>query len=87
TFRGDKRTVEIVGVVADTRYENQRKEIPPLLYTPWQQEGAVIGAMNFTLRTTGEPTALAAEAARLLTRAVPVPCHVGRKSAPATSKM
>src|SRR5215468_8629554 len=60
TFRGDKRTVEIVGVVADTRYETQRKEIPPLLYTPWQQEVAMIGAMNFTLRTTGEPTALAA---------------------------
>jgi predicted permease len=60
TFRGDKRTVEIVGVVADTRYETQRKEIPPLLYTPWQQEVTMIGAMNFTLRTTGEPTALAA---------------------------
>jgi len=60
TFRRDKRTVEIVGVVADTRYENQRKEIPPLLYTPWQQDGAVIGEMNFTLRTAGEPTALAA---------------------------
>jgi predicted permease len=60
TFRGDKRTVEIVGVVADTRYETQRKEIPPLLYTPWQQEVTMIGAMNFNLRTTGEPTALAA---------------------------
>jgi predicted permease len=60
TFRSDKRTVEIVGVVADTRYETQRRDIPPLLYTPWQQESAVIGAMNFTLRTAGEPTALAA---------------------------
>jgi predicted permease len=60
TFRSDKRMVEIVGVVADTRYENQRKAIPPLLYTPWRQEGAVIGEMHFTLRTTGEPTALAA---------------------------
>jgi predicted permease len=62
TFRHDKRTVEIVGVVTDTRYENQRQEIPPLLYTPWQQEGALIGAMYFTLRTAGEPTALAATA-------------------------
>ncbi|MBS1791428.1 MAG: ABC transporter permease [Acidobacteria bacterium] len=59
-FRRDKRTVEIIGVVADTKYQNQRKEIPPLLYTPWRQEGAVIGEMNFTLRTAGEPTALAA---------------------------
>jgi predicted permease len=60
TFRRSKRTVEIVGVVADTKYESQRKNIPPLLYTPWQQEGEVMGAMYFMLRTTGEPTALAA---------------------------
>jgi predicted permease len=55
-----KREVEIVGVVADSKYMSQREEIKPLLYTPWQQEGAVIGQMHFALRTTGEPTALAA---------------------------
>ena len=55
-----KREVEIIGVVADTKYMSQREEIKPLLYTPWQQEGAVIGEMYFALRTTGEPTALAA---------------------------
>ena len=54
-----KREVEIVGVVADTKYESQRKEIKPLLYTPWPQEGDMIGMMHFALRTTGEPTALA----------------------------
>src|SRR6185295_5010913 len=37
----------------------QREEIQPLLYTPWQQEGAVIGEMHFALRTTGEPATLA----------------------------
>jgi len=52
------RAVEIVGVVADTKYNNQRNEIEPLLYTPWQQEGNVIGEMYFTLRTTAEPTTL-----------------------------
>jgi predicted permease len=60
TFAGGKREVEIIGVVADTRYESQRQEIQPLIYTPWRQEGAVIGEMSFTLRTVGEPTALAA---------------------------
>ena len=55
-----KREVEIIGVVADTKYMSQREEIQPLLYTPWQQEGEVIGEMHFGLRTTGEPTALAA---------------------------
>ncbi|MEK6407692.1 MAG: ABC transporter permease [Acidobacteriota bacterium] len=54
-----KREVEIIGVVADTKYRSQREEIKPLLYTPWQQESAEIGEMYFALRTTGEPTALA----------------------------
>lgn len=53
-----KREVEIIGIVADTRYESQRKEIQPLMYTPWQQESEVIGEMYFALRTVGEPTAL-----------------------------
>jgi predicted permease len=52
--------VEIIGVVADTKYMSQREELKPLLYTPWQQESSVIGEMHFALRTTGEPTALAA---------------------------
>src|SRR5437016_1170169 len=55
-----KHEVEIVGVAADAKYESQREEIQPLLYTPWQQEGEVLGGMHFALRTTGEPTALAA---------------------------
>jgi len=60
TFLEKKHDVEIVGVVADTKYENQREETQPLLYTPWQQEGAAIGEMHFVLRTAGEPTTLAA---------------------------
>jgi predicted permease len=54
-----KREVEIVGVVADTKYNSQRDDIEPLIYTPWQQEGTEIGAMYFVVRTAGEPTALA----------------------------
>jgi hypothetical protein len=49
------RQVEIVGVVADTKYESQRDEIKPLLYTPWKQEAADIGDMHFAVRTTGDP--------------------------------
>jgi predicted permease len=52
--------VEIIGVVADAKYMSQREEIQPLIYTPWQQEGEVIGEMHFALRTDSEPTALAA---------------------------
>jgi predicted permease len=59
TFRRSKREVEIIGVVGDTKYMSQREEIKPLLYTPWKQEGEVIGEMYFALRTTTEPAALA----------------------------
>ena len=57
-FTDDKGEVEIVGVVADTKYQKQREDIKPLFYTPWQQEGDTIGTMSFALRTTGEPVAL-----------------------------
>src|SRR5262245_12366672 len=60
TMRRDKRMVEIVGVVADTKYETQREKIQPLLYTSWRQEGGRVGQMFFSLRTTGEPAQLAA---------------------------
>jgi len=51
--------VEIVGVVADTKYMSQREELKPLLYTPWQQEVSDIGEMHFMVRTTIEPATLA----------------------------
>ncbi len=54
-----KREVEIVGVVADAKYDSQRNEIEPLFFTSWRQESAVIGEMHFALRTLGEPAALA----------------------------
>jgi predicted permease len=56
--RESKNEIEIVGVVADTKYNSQRSEIQPLLYTPWQQEGEAIGEMYFALRASGDPTAL-----------------------------
>jgi predicted permease len=54
--------VEIVGVVADTKYNSQRNDIEPLLYTPWRQASDPFGGMYFALRTVGEPTALTASA-------------------------
>ena len=54
--------LEIVGVVADTKYNSQRNDIEPLLYTPWRQESDPFGGMYFALRATGEPTALTASA-------------------------
>jgi len=50
--------LEIVGVVGDTKYDSQRKEIEPLLFTPWRQQGDSIGEMRFALRTASDPAAL-----------------------------
>src|SRR5499426_1966993 len=58
--------LEIVGVVADTKYNSQRNDIEPLLYTPWRQESDPFSGMYFALRTTGEPTALAASARQVV---------------------
>ncbi len=66
TFIDNKREVEIVGIVADTKYTRQREEPRPLLYTTWRQEVEMIGAMHFALRTTGEPAALAAAARQVV---------------------
>jgi predicted permease len=66
TFTVSKREVEIVGIVADTKYTRQREEPKRLLYTPWRQEVEMIGMMHFALRTTGEPAALAATARQVV---------------------
>ena len=50
--------LEIVGVVADTKYGNLRDESPPTLYVSWLQELRGVEAVTFGVRTTGEPLAL-----------------------------
>ena len=59
TVDDENHQVEIIGVVADTKYRWQREQNQPLLYTTWRQEATNVGEMNFALRTTGDPTALA----------------------------
>jgi predicted permease len=61
-----EREVEIIGLVTDAKYRSQREEIKPLLYTPWQQEDRALGTVYFTLRTAGEPAALAATVRRVV---------------------
>jgi len=58
TDPNNRSEVEIVGVVADTKYDSQRSKIEPLFYTPWRQEAHTIGEMYFAIRTTDEPLAL-----------------------------
>jgi predicted permease len=83
TPRGSNREVEIVGVVADTKYRSQREELKPLLYTPWQQEKTEISEMAFALRSEGDPSALAPvirQAVREVDNDLPV-VEIGSQSA------
>ena len=89
TFNYHKRELEIVGVVADAKYERQREENQPLVYTPWQQEATEIGMMHFALRTKSNPTALAdqvREVVRGLDSNLPV-TEIGTQSARAQATL
>ena len=62
----EKWVAEIVGVVGDTKYDSQRSEIEPLLYTPWRQDVRNVGEMYFALRAEGDPAALTRTVERLV---------------------
>jgi predicted permease len=64
--RSSDGELEIVGVVRDTRYNRQRNQVQPLVYTCWRQAGAAIGWMSFALRTAGDPTALVPSVQRVV---------------------
>jgi predicted permease len=65
---GTKTDIEIVGVVADTKYENMREEIPYELYVPTDQKGFATGGTVY-VRTAGDraqvTSAIRAEARRV----------------------
>jgi predicted permease len=46
--------MEIVGLVQDSKYSDVKREIPPLFFTPHRQDSN-IGAMNFYVKTSGDP--------------------------------
>jgi putative ABC transport system permease protein len=84
-----KLDIEIVGVVADAKYESQRERRQPMLYTPWRQEVENIGEMHFALRTTGSPASLADQAravVRELDSNLPV-TQIGTQSARAQATL
>ncbi|HEY9503023.1 MAG TPA: ABC transporter permease [Pyrinomonadaceae bacterium] len=86
-FPGDKHEIEIVGIVADTKYESQREDVKPLLYTAWQQEVAELGEMHFVMRTVSEPTSLAASVRQVVSELdsnLPI-MEIGTQSARAQS--
>jgi predicted permease len=47
--------IAIVGVVGDAKYSELREEPPPTVYVPYAQDLDFPGAMNFEVRTAGDP--------------------------------
>src|SRR5262249_45562281 len=65
---GDKSTsgdIEIVGVVADAKYEHLRDEVPATLYVPCFQQVESLGPMHFEVRTSGNPMDLTSAVRRV----------------------
>ena len=51
--------IEIVGICKDTKYQSQRDDIPPTVYSSYRQERP-LGYAVFEVRTAGDPTAVVA---------------------------
>jgi predicted permease len=50
------RDMEIVGVAKNAQYGNLKREIPPLIFIPFNQGRPILpNEMTFALRTTGDP--------------------------------
>jgi predicted permease len=51
--------LEIVGIAKDAKYQSQRDDIPPTVYSSYRQERPLSNAV-FEVRTAGDPTAMVA---------------------------
>jgi predicted permease len=67
---GGELDIAIVGLVADSGYNEVKGEIPPVFYLPWRQS-ETLGALNFYVATAGDPERLIAPLRRVVGRAAP----------------
>jgi putative ABC transport system permease protein len=69
---GNKVTpdIEIVGVVANSKWDGARSDIVPFMYMPYSQN-AHLGALTFYVRTEREPAAMAASLHSVVARLDP----------------
>ena len=51
---GTDLDLEIVGIVPNAKYADVKEKVQPVFYTPYRQDSQ-IGALNFYLRTSGDP--------------------------------
>lgn len=50
--------IEIVGLVRDMKYSSVKREIPPVFFLPYRQQGGDVGRLNFYVRTDGDPATM-----------------------------
>jgi macrolide transport system ATP-binding/permease protein len=62
---------EIVGVAKTARYNSLKREIPPVMYTPYTQRRRPPGQVVFELRTAGNPLSLANTMRRIVAETAP----------------
>lgn len=55
--RGDSLTIQIVGLVKDSKYSEVKDVIPPVYFVPFKQD-TTAGTAYFYVRANGDPTAL-----------------------------
>ncbi len=72
TFFGDELTVEVIGISRDSKYGNLSEDPQPHAYLPLRQSYRdITGGANLFVRTTGEPTSVAASVRSVLRRIDP----------------
>ena len=54
---GKDLDLEIVGIVQNAKYADVKEEVQPVFFTPFRQDPQV-GALNYYVRTSGDPEAL-----------------------------
>ena len=65
------RDMEIVGVAKDAKYGSLKREIPPVIYLPFNQGFPLPNEMMFALRTRGDPIAYTSSIRDVVHRADP----------------
>jgi predicted permease len=60
-------TMEIVGLMRDAKYSQVKDAIPPLFFSPYQQDER-IGSINFYVLTAGDPDAFLANVPKVIAR-------------------
>src|SRR3954451_20548077 len=63
-------TIEIVGLVKDAKYSDVKRAVPPLFFLPYRQDEN-IGAINFFVRTGGDPEAFLTNVPKVMAKLEP----------------